>query len=173
MIPNMIASLMPSTISQPFLALVGLIQEAAEGVVVEIPAGPNVPSVELMDGGIMMIPILACAILVVGMSAWTATRLWGARVDVGPKTRAGVDSVLFWGAFSVVLGVLGTLLGVMVAAQSIEMAGEIHATLVWGGIKVALITTVTGVMTLSVASVLWFTLKLRYRKLIMAAAASA
>lgn len=42
------------------------------------------------------------------------------------------------------LGFLGTVIGMILAFQSIEMAGEVEATLVAGGIKVALITTASG-----------------------------
>jgi biopolymer transport protein ExbB len=39
------------------------------------------------------------------------------------------------------LGFLGTVIGMILAFQSIEAAGEVEATLVAGGIKVALLTT--------------------------------
>lgn len=42
------------------------------------------------------------------------------------------------------LGFLGTVVGMIIAFQSIEMAGEVEATLVAGGIKVALLTTAFG-----------------------------
>ena len=42
------------------------------------------------------------------------------------------------------LGFLGTVIGMIVAFQSIEMAGEVEATLVAGGIKIALLTTAAG-----------------------------
>jgi biopolymer transport protein ExbB len=42
------------------------------------------------------------------------------------------------------LGFLGTVIGMIIAFQSIEMAGEVEATLVAGGIKVALLTTAGG-----------------------------
>ena len=42
------------------------------------------------------------------------------------------------------LGFLGTVIGMIQAFQAIEIAGEVEATLVAGGIKVALITTATG-----------------------------
>lgn len=42
------------------------------------------------------------------------------------------------------LGFLGTVIGMIIAFQAIEIAGEVEATLVAGGIKVALITTATG-----------------------------
>lgn len=42
------------------------------------------------------------------------------------------------------LGFLGTVIGMIIAFQSIELAGEVEATLVAGGIKVALLTTAGG-----------------------------
>jgi biopolymer transport protein ExbB len=42
------------------------------------------------------------------------------------------------------LGFLGTVIGMIIAFQAIEVAGEVEATLVAGGIKVALLTTATG-----------------------------
>lgn len=144
-------------------ATVHPMQDSAEQVVVSAPSPGAM--LDVLSGGIMMFPVLGCALLVLAIAAWTGTRLWGSDIDLGPRTRAGIDSVLFWGGFSVVLGVLGTLLGVMVAAHAIEAVGEVHATLVWGGIRVALITTVTGVLVLAVAALLWFFLRMRFRKL--------
>ena len=45
---------------------------------------------------------------------------------------------------SPLLGFLGTVIGMIIAFQSIEAAGEVEATLVAGGIKVALLTTAAG-----------------------------
>ena len=44
------------------------------------------------------------------------------------------------------LGFLGTVIGMILAFQSIEAAGEVEATLVAGGIKVALLTTAAGLV---------------------------
>jgi biopolymer transport protein ExbB len=44
------------------------------------------------------------------------------------------------------LGFLGTVIGMIIAFQSIELAGEVEATLVAGGIKVALLTTAAGLV---------------------------
>jgi biopolymer transport protein ExbB len=44
------------------------------------------------------------------------------------------------------LGFLGTVIGMIIAFQSIEAAGEVEATLVAGGIKVALHTTAAGLV---------------------------
>jgi len=44
------------------------------------------------------------------------------------------------------LGFLGTVIGMIVAFQSIEAAGEVDAILVAGGIKIALLTTAAGLV---------------------------
>ena len=44
------------------------------------------------------------------------------------------------------LGFLGTVIGMIVAFESIEAAGEVEATLVAGGIKIALTTTAAGLV---------------------------
>ena len=44
------------------------------------------------------------------------------------------------------LGFLGTVIGMIQAFQAIELAGEVEATTVAGGIKVALITTAAGLV---------------------------
>lgn len=44
------------------------------------------------------------------------------------------------------LGFLGTVIGMIQAFQAIELAGEVEATVVAGGIKVALITTAAGLV---------------------------
>jgi len=76
-----------------------------------------------------------------------------------------VDAILFWGGFAAISGVLGSIIGVIIAPQSIEAAGAVSATLVAGGIKVALMSSAMGVLMLGFAAVLWFTLQFRWRVL--------
>ena len=61
-----------------------------------------------------------------------------ARLERGLVVLATVSTV------APLLGFLGTVIGMIIAFQAIELAGEVEATLVAGGIKVALITTATG-----------------------------
>ena len=81
-----------------------------------------------------------------------------------------IDAILFGGGFAAIIGVLGTLIGVVVAAQSIEVAGGVSTTLAWGGIKLALLTSVFGVLILAGSSLVWFALQLRWRLLEASAA---
>lgn len=113
--------------------------------------------------GVMRYPLGFSMLMVLGLTAWSSVRVftWSTGADL--RTKAWIDAILFWGGFAVICGVLGTTVGIIIAAQSIEAAGTIQTTLVWGGIKVALLTTVFGILILAVASLAWFGLQLKWR----------
>jgi biopolymer transport protein ExbB len=75
-------------------------------------------------------------------------RVMKAIENVGLIEMASLESGLVWLAtvsnVAPLLGFLGTVIGMIQAFQAIEAAGEVEATLVAAGIKVALITTATG-----------------------------
>jgi biopolymer transport protein ExbB len=58
----------------------------------------------------------------------------------------GLTWISLFISISPMLGFMGTVIGMIGAFDAIQSAGEISATLVAGGIKVALITTVTGLI---------------------------
>jgi biopolymer transport protein ExbB len=75
-------------------------------------------------------------------------RVMKAIENVGLIEMASLENGLVWLAtvsnVAPLLGFLGTVIGMIQAFQAIEAAGEVEATVVAGGIKVALITTATG-----------------------------
>jgi len=77
-------------------------------------------------------------------------RVMKAIENVGLIEMASLESGLVWLAtvsnVAPLMGFLGTVVGMIQAFQAIEAAGEVEATLVAGGIKVALITTAAGLM---------------------------
>lgn len=115
-------------------------------------------------------PLAFSFVAVVALGLWSSIRLFrpGARGDV--RTKAWLDSVLFWGGFGLISGVLGTLLGMILAAQSIEAAGSVSTSLVWGGVRVAMLSSAFGMLILIFAGLLWYVLQLRWRLLGAAAA---
>jgi hypothetical protein len=115
--------------------------------------------------GFMRYPLMFSLLTVTGLALLSAARVFRPRAVPDRHTKAWIDAILFWGGFAVICGVLGTLVGIIIAAQSIEAAGEVSTTLVWGGIKVALLTSAFGVMILAFAALLWFGLQLRWRLL--------
>jgi hypothetical protein len=123
--------------------------------------------ITLWEGvGLIRYPLTFSLLAVVILSAWSTGRLLkpGAWGDL--RTKAWIDAVLFWGAFAAVAGVLGTLLGFILAAQAIEAsAGEVSAALIWGGVKVAMLSSALGLIILCCAALSWFCLNFRWRML--------
>lgn len=103
---------------------------------------------------------LALAAVLV-LTAWTGRRLYRAEAVQDLRTKALVDAILFWGAFAVISGVLGTLIGIIEAAQAMELGAA--TGVVWGGVKQAILGTAAGMTVLFFAAVSWFVLQLRWR----------
>ena len=117
------------------------------------------------DMGFMRFPLAFSILVIAVLAAWSAWKLSRPDATADLRTKAWIDAILFWGGFALIAGVLGTLVGIIVAAQSIEMAGEVYPTLVWGGIKIAMLTSALGMLTMAAAALAWFVLQLRWRLL--------
>jgi hypothetical protein len=72
---------------------------------------------------------------------------------------ARIHPVLVWGVLAGVVGVLGTVVGISIAASFIESVETTSPALIWGGMKVALSSTIVGMLLLGVASIAWLTLQ--------------
>jgi biopolymer transport protein ExbB/TolQ len=110
------------------------------------------------QGGIIMYPLLVVGIGILFLSA-RAAWLLSRREAPAAEAERSLQGVLFWGAFSVVLGLLGTTIGLIQISQAIILAGRVEPTLVWGGFGVALVTLIFGLLIFLVAGVLWFALR--------------
>ncbi|NIP77757.1 MAG: hypothetical protein GWM90_00550 [Gemmatimonadetes bacterium] len=117
----------------------------------------------IAQGGFFMYPLLLIALVIGGLAIWTTVRLRrGSGPD--PVLETGIDATLFWGGWAVLLGLLGTFGGVYQAAGHIQRAGEVAPALAWGGIRVALTTTLVGLAIFIVAGLIWFALRVGYRR---------
>jgi MotA/TolQ/ExbB proton channel family len=113
--------------------------------------------------GFIHYPLAFAFLAVIGLALWSTMRLYRTGATADLRTKAWIDAVLFWGGFAFVAGVLGTVVGVIVAAQSIERASAINPGLIWGGMKVALTSSAAGALILGLAGLVWFALQLRWR----------
>lgn len=115
------------------------------------------------SGGYAMWPILVAGLIVLGLSLDSGRKLLRSPGYRREEIRSGIDAILFWGCFAAVVGVLGTVVGIIQMSQAIERAGEVAAALVWSGFGVTLTTTLFGLLVLSAALLLWFALWTRLR----------
>ncbi|QZE14290.1 MotA/TolQ/ExbB proton channel family protein [Halosquirtibacter laminarini] len=67
----------------------------------------------------------------------------------------GLSWIALFIALAPMLGFMGTVIGMIAAFDAIEVAGDISPTLVAGGIKVALITTVSGLVVAIILQILY------------------
>lgn len=117
-----------------------------------------------INGGYSMIPLVVIALVVAALAIRSWLRIDHESTEPDAVVETGIDAVVFWGAYGVVIGLLGTLGGIASAASAIQLAGETTTALIWGGIGVSLHTTIFGLAIFSVALLLWFGLRVRYRR---------
>jgi hypothetical protein len=115
--------------------------------------------------GFIRWPLTLSFLAVAVLALWSTYRLFRSGAEPTLHTKAWIDAILFWGGFAFITGILGTLVGVIIASQFIEAAGQISTSLVWGGIKVSLLSSALGTMIMGFAALLWFALQLRWRLL--------
>ena len=60
------------------------------------------------------------------------------------------------GLFAMITGILGQLIGFYQAFSAIEKAGDISPSLVYGGIKVSMISTLYGISIYLISLMIWF-----------------
>ena len=159
----------------PAFILVQQASSAARGA-----AQSEAQLLQYADGGVIMYPLTFCALMVLFLSIRAGWRIWGGALRDGQSpgdrgateaARIQLDGILFWGAYAVVVGVLGTVVGFAVTAQSIEVAGDVPVGIVFGGLQVALIPTVWGLLYFLGAALIWFGLRWVQRKWVLRGAA--
>lgn len=116
-----------------------------------------------ISGGFPMWFVMGAGLVGLALAVDAARRVAGdAAEDDG--LGAEIDGVLFWGGFASVVGLIGTLGGVAVMARSLERAGEAPASLIWGGLRVALIPTAFGLGVLALSLLAWYGLRTVHRR---------
>lgn len=111
------------------------------------------------SGGVMMWPILVCALLVLVLTVRATLALRGEGSDHPAAALSTVDAVLFWGGLGAVLGMLGTVVGIAQMAWVLERFEGLSASTIWSGFRVTLTTSIAGTLILVVALLLWMGLR--------------
>jgi hypothetical protein len=113
----------------------------------------------IRDGGYAMYVLMAMSVGI-GVMAIRAIRLLSSgEVVSAMRTGFVVDGVLLWGGAALVTGILGTTIGLSLAARAVESAGEVSTTLLWGGVRVALTTTIAGGIIFMASLLIWLPLR--------------
>jgi biopolymer transport protein ExbB/TolQ len=116
-------------------------------------------------GGPAMWPLIIIGIAVLVIAAKKGNDLYFKDGLTNAQLEKGINAIIFWGAFSVVLGLFAHFMGVYQAMQAISQAPAISPAIVAGGYAVSLITILTGLIIFLISAVLWVVFRSRYKSL--------
>jgi MotA/TolQ/ExbB proton channel family len=116
----------------------------------------------LREGGYPMWVLVAAA---VAMLVSMARSLLLLQRPNEAEASSRIDAILFWGGTALIIGVLGTLIGVSQMARVIERMGGVSAPLMWGGLRVALSSTIAGFVAFATGFLVWAALRARLRRM--------
>ena len=81
------------------------------------------------------------------------------------KLGHSINAMLFWGAIIVILGFIGTFVGLQVALES-QMGPRADIRLLFGGIFVLLKLVIFSLTSFTIISVVWYLFTCQHRKLL-------
>ena len=110
-------------------------------------------------------PMLFCFLIVLLFGLLSALKLYRSGAAADLRTKALLDGILPWGALAFLAGILGAVMGIILALQSIEAAGAYRATAIAPGIKMTLLSMAFGTVICGFSIALWYVLQLRWRLL--------
>ena len=119
-----------------------------------------------MRGGFYMWPLLIFAIIILVLSIKKIIDLFFKTDLSHAKLESGINSILFWGGMSVLIGFLGHFHGLYMAMEAISRASDISPAIVAMGYGVSLITVLFGLLILLFSSIIWFVLRWRFKQLV-------
>jgi hypothetical protein len=106
--------------------------------------------------GIWLYPMLVTALIQIVQTGRVAAAVGR---DPEATSRPSSGAILVLGALNAVMGLLGTAMGVFLAAGAIESASAISPQVVWSGIRVALSSSILGLLLLAIALVSWLVIR--------------
>lgn len=112
-----------------------------------------------IQGGFVMFPIALILLVLLGLVLRTLWELVFRRGSNVALVQNGLDGLLFWGGFAVVLGVLGSATGYHKAIAAMVAHGVANPRYVWTGSAEGLVSAIAGLLVLVVAGACWYVLR--------------
>ncbi len=114
-------------------------------------------------GGAYMWLLLILILVVFGLFIKKVIDLFFSdRADID-RSEKGVNAIFFWGAFSLLLGILAHFHGVFEAMVAISKATDISPSIVAMGYARSLITILSGLFIFMISGIMWFFLRWRIK----------
>jgi biopolymer transport protein ExbB/TolQ len=108
-------------------------------------------------GGPLFMGILSFLLLIVIIFAISIfIKMYSEKELEDNKLRQQLSYIKSVGLFAAITGILGQLIGLYSAFVAIESAGDVAPAMVFGGLKVSMITTLYGIVIYLFSLLLWF-----------------
>jgi biopolymer transport protein ExbB/TolQ len=117
-----------------------------------------------MGGTLFMSILTVLLIIMVAVSVYFGINIASGKAEAKKNFRHQLTYVKAIGLFTMITGILGQLIGLMMAFSAIEGAMDISPAIIAGGLKVSMITTLYGILINLISILIWFLLDLWYNK---------
>ena len=115
-----------------------------------------------MQGGVTMFLLVLITLVLVGIVLRTLWHLFVRGGSDGAVIQNCLDGLLFWGAFAVVTGVLGSAVGYHKAMTVLVARGIANPIAIWIGSAEGLVSSIAGMLVLGGATACWYVLRWQY-----------
>ena len=118
----------------------------------------------IMGGTLFMSILTILLVIVIAVSVYYAIVIASGKSREKESFRHQLTYIKSLGLFTAITGILGQLIGLFMAFTAIEAAQDISPALLAGGLKVSMITTLTGIVIYLLSIAIWFLLDLWHQK---------
>jgi hypothetical protein len=118
----------------------------------------------IMGGTLFMSILTILLVIIVAVSVYFAVTIASGKAKGKENFSHQLKYVRSLGLFTMITGILGQLVGLFSAFTAIEAVEDISPAILAGGLKVSLITTLTGIVIYLISIIIWFLLDLWNQK---------
>ena len=111
-----------------------------------------------MGGTLFMSFLTILFVLMLAYSVFSLISILNNKNGEVLKIRSRLVYIKSIGLFSIITGILGQLIGLYMAFSAIEKAADISPAMVYGGLKVSMITTLYGIIIYLISIMIWLVL---------------
>ncbi len=110
-------------------------------------------------------PLVLLLFVVIGLGIYRFLQVVQTGAAKAPALQAGINTILFWGCYSAVLGLFGQFSGITKALRAVAEMGVVDPRLVYLGLYESFLSTLMGLIIFLFASLIWIVLRTFYMRL--------
>ncbi len=118
----------------------------------------------VMGGTLFMSLLTILLVIMLAVAIYFAITIASGKASEKKNFKEQLRYVKSLGLFTMITGILGQMIGLFSAFSAIEAAGDVSPSMLMGGLKISMITSLTGVVIYLISIIIWFLLDLFYQK---------